>query len=100
MTLQEAHSKGFFEVKDDFIDQNLCKMENHFNFLIDSCEEIIISLWEVDKIDAAGLSLMNKLYEKVLKQGKVFFFHGCKRMEVNTDYIEGKLHFIFNYDLD
>lgn len=100
MISQEVYVKGFFEVKVDFIDQNLHQIEHHFNHLIDTCEEVIISLWNVDKIDSTGLSLMTKLYEKAMKEGKTLFFHGCKRMEVNTHYIKGKLHFIFNDDLN
>lgn len=99
-TIETKYDRGVFEVKGDFIDQNLYDIEKQFNLLIDTCEEIMISLWDVDYIDSEGLSLMTRVYERAMEQGKVLFFSGCKRIKVNTLFKKGKLYFVFKDDIN
>ena len=95
MNLQVNSNKGVCELSGSFTDTNASLIEMHLSDLIDRCEEIFVSLYKVDKIDASALDAMSDLYEKAMKQKKQLFFYGCKRMKVDTLFKYGKLQFIF-----
>ncbi len=100
MQLQTIHKKDFFELRNDFIDKNLHQIEDHFNMLIDTCEEIMISFWKIQTVDSAGLLLMSSLYERAASQGKSILFSGCQRINVKTHFRHSKLYFEFKNDID
>lgn len=90
--------QAIYELHLNFTGKNTQMIKDHLSILIDTCEEICISLSKVERIDKEALLVMTELYEKAMEQGKILFFEGCKRMKVNTLFIKGKIHFIFKDD--
>jgi len=98
MELQIQNKQGTFEVIGNFTSENSEKVKNHFNYLLDHYEEVVMCLHKVKKIDQKALIILSDIYKKACKRRKVLFVLGKKNETITKAFNKNKLTHIFRND--
>lgn len=98
MELQIQNRQGTFEVIGNFTSDNSEKVKDHFNYLLDHYEEVVMCLHKVKKIDQKALNVLGDIYKKASKRSKVLFILGKKNKTVTKAFNKNELTYIFRND--
>ncbi len=98
MELQIHNKLGTFEVIGNFTSIHTQKVKDHFNYLLDHYEEVVISLNKVKQIDKKALSVLNDIYLKANKRSKVLFVIGKENKTIASAFEKNRLTHIFRND--
>ncbi len=98
MKLHIQNTKGTFEVIGDFTTSNTLKVKDHFHYLLDHYEEVIMCLNKVKKIDRNALQVLNEIHTKANKRSKVLFILGQENKIVTKAFSHHHLTHIFRND--
>jgi len=98
MELQIQNRQGTFEVIGNFTSKNSEKVKDHFYYLLDHYEEVVMCLDKVKKIDQKALNVLGAIYKKACKRSKVLFILGKKNKTVAKAFNKNELTHIFRND--
>lgn len=98
MDLQINNVRGRMEVTGDFTSKNAAIVKDHFNYLLDHYEEVIMCLNKVKKIDKKALKVLKKIYAKSQRRSKILFVLGKDNREVFKTLKKNQLTHIFRND--
>ena len=98
MKLEINNVRGRMEVVGDFTSENVHKVKDHFNYLLDHYEEVVMCLKKVKKIDKKALQVLQGIYAKAQRRKKVLFVLGKKNKKVFMTLQSNKLNHIFRND--
>ncbi len=98
MELQIHNKQGTFEVIGNFTSKNTEKVRDHFNYLLDHYEEVVMCLKKVKEIDQNALNTMNEIYKKASRRSKILFVHGKENKAIANAFINNQLAHIFRND--
>jgi len=98
MKLQIQNTQGTFEVIGNFTSPHVEEVKNHFNYLLDHYEEVIMCLKKVKKIDLNALQVLQEIYQKAQRRSKVLFVLGQDNTTISTAFSHNQLTHIFRDD--
>jgi len=98
MKLQIQNTQGTFEVIGNFTSSHVEEVKNHFNYLLDHYEEVIMCLKKVKKIDLNALQVLQEIYQKAQRRSKVLFVLGQDNTAISTAFSHNQLTHIFRDD--
>ncbi|MBW1297940.1 STAS domain-containing protein [Aquimarina litoralis] len=98
MELEINNVRGRIEVAGNFTSENVHKVKDHFNYLLDHYDEVVMCLRKVKKIDRKALKVLLLIYAKAKKRKKVLFVLGKKNEKVFKALKTNKLNHIFRND--
>jgi len=98
MNFQIHNRQGTFELNGHFNATNTEKVKEHFNYLLDHYEEVIMCLNNVNKIDRKALEVLNDIYKKSVRRSKILFVLGSKNKVVSTALKNNQLYHILRND--
>ncbi|SEL66466.1 hypothetical protein SAMN04487910_2961 [Aquimarina amphilecti] len=98
MELEINNVNGKIEVIGDFTSQNVHKVKEHFNYLLDHYEEVVMCLNKVKRIDEKALPVLKKIYTKAQRRSKVLFILGISNKIVFKFLKRNKLTHIYRND--
>ena len=98
MKLQIHNKQGTFEIIGSFTSENSEMVKDHFNYLLDHYEEVVMCLHKVKKIDQKALQVLRHIYKKASKRSKILFILGKKNKIVAKAFNKNELNYIFRND--
>ncbi len=98
MKLQIQNVQGTFEVIGNFTSKNTEKVQDHFNYLLDHYEEVVMCLKKVQQIDHKALRVLKEIHKKACKRRKVLFVLGHDNETVSNAFFDNQLTHIFRDD--
>ncbi|MDY8134645.1 hypothetical protein [Aquimarina sp. 2201CG5-10] len=98
MKLHIENKKGTFEVIGNFTAGKANKVKDHFNYLLDHYEEVVMCLKKVKKIDKKATQILNDIYQKSCRRSKVLFILGKENQTVVNALQNNQLSHIFRND--
>ena len=98
MKLQIQNKQGTIEVIGNFTTLNTEKVKDHFNYLLDHYEEVVMCLKKVKKIDHSALNVLKAIHKKACKRSKVLFVLGQNNETVFDAFSNHQLTHIFRDD--
>ncbi len=98
MKLHIENNSGTFEVIGNFTSNHTQQVKDHFNYLLDHYEEVVMCLHNVKIIDSSALEVLDQVYQKASKRSKVLFVLGKKNPIVANALKTHQLSHIFRND--
>lgn len=98
MKLQIRNTSGTFEVIGNFTSKHTKEVKDHFNYLLDHYEEVIMCLRNVNAIDKNALQVLQEIYQKATRRSKILFVLGQENKTVATALKNDQLSYIFRND--
>lgn len=98
MKLQIINTSGTFEVIGNFTLDNTELVKDHFNYLLDHYEEVVISLKKVKKMDQKGIKVLKEIYAKANRRSKILFVLGRDNNKIADLFKKNKANYIFRED--
>lgn len=98
MKLQIINNKGTIEVVGDFTSDNTLVVKDHFNYLLDHYEEVVMSLQKVKSIDTKAIDVLKDIYAKAHKRSKVLFVLGKQNDKIRNAFIRSGIVHVFRND--
>ncbi|AXT62713.1 hypothetical protein D1816_20995 [Aquimarina sp. AD10] len=95
MKLQIINIAGTFEIIGNLTLDNTVIVKEHFNYLLDHYEEVVMCLNKVKKIDKKGIAVLKETYAKANKRSKVLFVLGKENEVVSNAFKENQVNYIF-----
>ncbi|PKV53029.1 hypothetical protein ATE84_5162 [Aquimarina sp. MAR_2010_214] len=95
MKLQIENTLGTFEIIGNFTLDNTELVKDHFNYLLDHYEEVVISLKKVKKIDKKAMKVLKGIYAKANKRSKILFVLGKENNVIANAFKKDKADYIF-----
>ena len=95
MNLQIVQNARKFEVIGDFTLNNTIHVKEHFNYLLDHYDEVVMSLKKVQKIDHKGIQVLKDIYSKANRRSKVLFVFGRDNNIIRKAFEKNKVNYIF-----
>lgn len=98
MKLLIKNTLGTFEIIGNFTATYTKEVKDHFNYLLDHYEEVIMCLHKVNAIDKNALQVLQEIYQKASRRSKVLFILGKENKTVATALKNNQLSHIFRND--
>jgi anti-anti-sigma regulatory factor len=98
MKLQIINSSGTFEVIGNLTLNNSELVKDHFNYLLDHYEEVVMSLKKVKKIDKKAIKVLKEIYAKANRRSKILFVLGKENNVIANAFKKNKADYIFRED--
>ncbi|WP_299260267.1 STAS domain-containing protein [uncultured Aquimarina sp.] len=98
MKLQIINQKGTYEINGDFTGLNNHLVKDHFNYLLDHYQEVIMCLKKVKKMDKRAIRVLQIIHKKAVKRGKILFVLGKKNKNIVPTFKQTKTSYIFRND--
>ena len=98
MKLQIINNKGTIEVVGDFTSDNTLVVKDHFNYLLDHYEEVVMCLRRVRQMDQKAAEVLTKIYDKAQRRSRVLFVFGKHNSSVKNSFINYNITHIFRND--
>lgn len=98
MQLKITNIKGVFEIQGRFTKENTSSVKEHFNYLLDHYQEIIMCLKKVSKIDQKAIEVLHDIYSKSVKRGKILFVLGHENENIIKAFQRTQTTHIFRND--
>ncbi|WP_281989209.1 hypothetical protein [Aquimarina aggregata] len=95
MKLQIINTAGTFEIIGNLTLDNTVIVKEHFNYLLDHYEEVVMCLNKVKKIDKKGIAVLKETHAKANKRSKVLFVLGKENEVVSNAFKENQVNYIF-----
>ncbi|MBG6130192.1 MFS superfamily sulfate permease-like transporter [Aquimarina sp. EL_43] len=95
MKLQIIHTSGTFEIVGNFTLDNTELVKDHFNYLLDHYEEVVMSLKKVKKIDKKAIKVLKEIYAKANRRSKILFVLGKENNVIANAFKKNKADHIF-----
>ncbi len=96
MALKITNNYGVFEINGSIIAENAKSLQHHFEQLLFTSDSVILSVDNVKKIDASGVSALTNLYKRAMKSNKIFYIIGKENKKVQKAF--GKVNYILRGD--
>ncbi len=98
MKLQIINTSGTFEVIGNFTLENTDLVKDHFNYLLDHYEEVVMSLKKVKQIDQKAIKVLKDIYAKANRRSKILFVLGKENNAIAKAFKNNKATHIFRED--
>ncbi|TSE10236.1 MULTISPECIES: STAS domain-containing protein [Aquimarina] len=98
MKLQIINASGKFEIIGNFTLENTETVKDHFNYLLDHYEEVVMSLRKVKKIDQKAIKVLKDIYAKANRRSKILFVLGKENKIIINAFQKNKVSHIFRED--
>jgi len=98
MKLHIENKSGTFEVIGNFTSNHTQQVKDHFDYLLDHYEEVVMCLHQVKNIDTHALQVLNYVYQKASNRSKVLFILGKGNPIVTNALKNHQLSHIFRND--
>ncbi|WP_103866692.1 hypothetical protein [Aquimarina sp. I32.4] len=98
MKLQIINTSGTYEVIGNFTLDNTELVKEHFNYLLDHYEEVVMSLKKVKEIDKKAIKVLKDISEKANRRSKILFVLGKENSVIAKAFIKNKANYIFRED--
>ncbi|WP_027395030.1 STAS domain-containing protein [Aquimarina latercula] len=92
MALKITNNYGVYELEGNVEGTNTMSLKHHFEQLMSSSEKIVLSLEKVRRIDAYGIQVLTNLYNRAIKNNKIFYMIGSENDMINKAF--GKMNII------
>ncbi|GAA0711084.1 STAS domain-containing protein [Aquimarina litoralis] len=92
MALKITHRYGIFELEGNVVGKNALSVKNHFEQLMLSSEQIVLSLDKVKRIDTQGIQVLSNLYRRAVKNNKIFYLIGAENAIIKKAF--GKVNYV------
>ena len=96
MALKITNNYGIFELEGNVEGSNTLSLKHHLETLMTSSERIVLSLEKVKKIDAYGIQVLTNLYERAIKNNRIFYLIGSENKVIRQAF--GKVNYILRQD--
>jgi len=97
MALSITNNHGIFEINGSIIAENAKSLQLHFEQLLFSQDQVILSVDYVENIDNSGVSALTNLYKRAMKSNKIFYIIGKENEKVKKAF--GKVNYILRQDI-
>ncbi|MFC5048517.1 STAS domain-containing protein [Aquimarina hainanensis] len=98
MKLHISNNLGTYEIIGNFTSKNTHIVKDHFDYLLNHYDEIVISLNKVKIMDVRAIKVLQVIYLKALKRGKVLFVLGKDNFVITSLFDETGMNHIFRDD--
>jgi len=98
MQLHIENRQGTIAVIGNFTANYSQQVKNHFNYLLDHYEEVIMCVHNVRIIDKNAVQVLQEIYEKATRRSKVLFILGKENTTVAKALENDQLSYIFRND--
>lgn len=90
MNFQISNQKDTYEIKGDFIGLNNHIAKDHFNYLLDHYQEVVMCLKKVKKLDKGAIRVLQIIHKKASRRGKVLFVLGKENKNIVSKFKQTK----------
>ncbi|MBW1297941.1 STAS domain-containing protein [Aquimarina litoralis] len=96
MALKITNKYGIFELEGNVVGKNALSLKHHFEQLMVSSEQIVLSLDKVKRIDPQGIQVLSNLYRRAIKNNKIFYLIGSENDIIKKAF--GKVNYMIRKD--
>jgi len=98
MALEIKENKGVYEVFGNVSAQNLGALKVYFDNILETNENIVISLENVSSIDSSSALFFENIYKEGAGRNKVVFILGYQNKQISEIMQMTKIDYILNSD--